>query len=101
MDDGVFFTFTVGAGKTGLRRGRRIPRRDAIVIAVEKASPAVVNISTEQIHKEGYPFSMDSGDPYLGSVLSGFLQILCPQGIQDTEPGIRRHHLSRGLYSDQ
>ena len=55
------------------------PRRDAIVIAVEKASPAVVNISTEQIHKEGYPFSMDSGDPYLDQFFQDFFRSFAPR----------------------
>jgi len=55
------------------------PRRDAIVIAVEKASPAVVNISTEQIRKEGYPFSMDSGDPYLDQFFQDFFRSFAPR----------------------
>jgi len=39
----------VAAAATGLEAAERFPRRNAIVIAVEKAGPGVVNISTEQI----------------------------------------------------
>ena len=46
-------------------------RRTPVVIAVEKVSPAVVNISTEQIIQAKSPFS--SSDPFFDQFFRDFL----------------------------
>jgi len=58
------------------------PRRDAVVRAVEKASPVVVNISTEQIQEERYPFSSGTGDPLMNRFFEEFFNSFPPREFQ-------------------
>jgi serine protease Do len=55
------------------------PRRDAVVEAVENSSPAVVNISSEQIHEERSPFSFGAQDPLLGDFFKDFFESYAPR----------------------
>lgn len=76
----MFFLLSLWApGKPAYAGDGAFPRRDAVVIAVEKASPAVVNISTEQIHKQSSPFSMNGGDPYLDQFFQDFFNSFAPR----------------------
>ena len=62
-------------------------RRTPIVIAVEKASPAVVNISTEKIFRSRSTFDF-SGDPFFEQFFRDFL-----------DPFPRRHYEQNSLGS--
>lgn len=55
------------------------PRRDAVVIAVEEASPAVVNISAEQIHEQRTPFARDRRDPFFDPFFEDFFDSFAPR----------------------
>ncbi len=56
-----------------------ISRKNNVVVAVEKASPAVVNISTEQIHEERSPFSLGRRDPFFDQFFQDFFNSFAPR----------------------
>lgn len=67
-----FLAFVVAA--TGVGASSSL-RRDAVVAAVEAASPAVVNISTEQlVRRQQNPFSPFAGDPFFDQFFDNFFE---------------------------
>ncbi len=54
-------------------------RRDAVVRAVEKSSPAVVNIRTEQLHQRRSPFTVGPSDPFFDRFLEEFFDAFGPR----------------------
>ncbi len=59
--------------------GEEYSRRDAVVRAVEKSSPAVVNIRTEQLHQRRSPFTVGPSDPFFDRFLEEFFDSFGPR----------------------
>jgi serine protease Do len=66
-------------GSATASEGGDYPRRDAVVRAVERSSPAVVNIRTEQLHERRSPFRVGPSDPFFDRFLEEFFDAFGPR----------------------
>ena len=75
------------AAASALAEGDPFLRRTITVRVVEAASPAVVNVTTEQVVQQG-PFGGYSGDPFFDRFFHDFFEPRVPQTTQNLGSGV-------------